>query len=86
MRKRADWMNQADEKILEVLEGGLMLGPTTIAKNGDLSRSWVSNRLSILQAYGFVEQVEEGYYQITDRGRRWLEGEVDASELDPIED
>ncbi|ELY64715.1 PhiH1 repressor-like protein [Natrinema versiforme JCM 10478] len=86
MRKRAEWMKDADEKILDILEGGLMLGPTTIAKNLDLSRSYVSRRLSILIAYGFVEQIEEGYYQITDRGEMWLQGEVDASELNPTED
>ncbi|WP_239642067.1 winged helix-turn-helix domain-containing protein [Natrinema versiforme] len=79
-------MKDADEKILDILEGGLMLGPTTIAKNLDLSRSYVSRRLSILIAYGFVEQIEEGYYQITDRGEMWLQGEVDASELNPTED
>ncbi|SDC06525.1 winged helix-turn-helix domain-containing protein [Natrinema hispanicum] len=83
MRKRADWMVRADEVILEVLESDLLLGPTTIAKNGDLSRQHVSNRLSILIAYGLVERVEEGYYRITDRGKRWLRGEIDASELDP---
>ncbi|AFO56286.1 PhiH1 repressor-like protein [Natrinema sp. J7-2] len=79
-------MVKADDAILEILEGGLMLGPTTIAKNGDLSRQHVTNRLSILIAYGFVKRVEEGYYQISDRGRLWLEGEVDASDLDPTED
>lgn len=83
MRKRAEWMKSADEKILDILQGGLMLGPTTIGKNLDLSRSYVSRRLSILIAYEFVEQVEEGYYQITDRGKLWLDGEIDASELDP---
>ncbi|ELY79883.1 winged helix-turn-helix domain-containing protein [Natrinema pallidum] len=83
MRKRADWMVKADEIILEILEGGLMLGPTAIAKNGDLSRQHVTNRLSILVAYEFVERVEDGYYRITDRGRLWLEGEIDASELEP---
>ena len=86
MRKRADWMSEADERILEILASGLMLGPTTIAKNADLSRQWVSERLSILVAYEFVEQVDDGYYEITDRGQQWLEGEIDASELSPVDD
>jgi len=83
MRKRAEWMKSADEKILDALQGGLMLGPTTIAKNVDLSRSYVSRRLSILIAYGLIKQVEEGYYQITDQGKKWLEGDLDASDLEP---
>ncbi len=85
MRKRADWMVRADDAILEILDCGLMLGPTTIAKNADLSRQHVSDRLSILIAYEFVERVEEGYYQITDRGEQWLAGDIDASELDPTD-
>lgn len=83
MRKRAGWMKSGDEKILEALDSGLMLGPTTIAKNIELSRSYVTRRLSILIEYGFVEKVEDGYYQITSMGQKWLTGEIDASELEP---
>ncbi|WP_276252810.1 helix-turn-helix domain-containing protein [Halomontanus rarus] len=83
MRKPGKWMeNPTDERVLEVLDTGLMLGPTAIAKNIDRSRSWVSRRLSVLVEYGFVVQVEEGYYEIAEPGKEYLEGELDASELD----
>ncbi|MEY7848214.1 winged helix-turn-helix domain-containing protein [Natrarchaeobius sp. A-rgal3] len=87
MRKPGSWMqNPTDERILEVLDTGLMLGPTTIAKNIDKHRVTVSDRLRELRNYGLVECPEEGYYEITDIGEQYLVGELDASELEPTED
>ena len=83
MRKPGSWMqNPTDERILEVLDTGLILGPTAIAKNIDKHRVTVSDRLQELQKYGFVECPEDGYYEITDLGEQYLEGEVDASKLE----
>ncbi|OLZ39456.1 PhiH1 repressor [Natrinema saccharevitans] len=75
-----------DEQVLKVLDTGLMLGPTAIAKNIDKHRVTVSNRLRELCNYGLVERPEEGYYGITDLGEQYLEGELDASELDESTD
>ncbi|MEY7851597.1 winged helix-turn-helix domain-containing protein [Natrarchaeobius sp. A-rgal3] len=83
MRKPGNWMqNPTDERILEALNTGLELGPTTIARNIDRDRTGVSRRLSVLVDYGLVNRVEEGYYEITDLGGQYLEGELDASELE----
>ncbi|ELY92317.1 hypothetical protein C483_08392 [Natrialba hulunbeirensis JCM 10989] len=83
MRKPGDWMqNPTDERILEVLNTGLELGPSTIARNIDRHRTGVSRRLSVLTDYGLAKQVDDGYYAITDLGEQYLEGELDASELD----
>ena len=78
--------NPTDERILEALNTGLELGPTTIARNIDRDRTGVSRRLSMLVDYGLVNQVEEGYYEITDLGEQYLEGELDADELDKSAD
>jgi predicted transcriptional regulator len=83
MRQPGDWMqNPTDDRILEVLDSGLELGPATIAHNIDRTRSWVSQRLSALVDHGLAAQTAPGYYEITDDGRRYLTGDLDATHLD----
>lgn len=88
MRPRVDWMNQTDDRILDLLqESGLELSPAVIAKNLDYSRSWISRRLSKLSDAGLVRVDEGSYYSITDRGSAYLNGAIQASELeDPDEE
>ncbi|WP_123619203.1 winged helix-turn-helix domain-containing protein [Halorubrum sp. CSM-61] len=82
MRKPADWMQMpTDDRILEVLESGFRFTPAVIAENIDKSRTHVSRRLSELTDYGLVERPKRGYYEITDRGREYLAGEINAEEL-----
>ena len=86
MRKTGDWMQlPTDERILEVLSLGLVLSPKVIAKNIGKSRVQVSKRLPVLVDYGLVTRVERGYYEITELGEAYLEGELDASELEQVE-
>ena len=83
MRKPADWMQMpTDDRILEALEGGLRLTPAVIAENIDKSRTHVSRRLSDLTDYGLVEKPKRGYYEITERGREYLFGDIDAADLE----
>ncbi|ELZ27828.1 hypothetical protein C473_16509 [Halorubrum distributum JCM 10247] len=70
-----------DDRILEALEGGLRLTPAVIAENIDKSRTHVSRRLSDLTDYGLIEKPKRGYYEITDVGREYLDGELDAGDL-----
>ena len=82
MRPRVEWMNQTDDRILELLdESDLILSPSVIAKNLEYTRNWISKRLSLLVNAGLIEQVDEGYYVITDRGRAYLSGELDSDDL-----
>ncbi|MDJ1433051.1 helix-turn-helix domain-containing protein [Halostagnicola sp. A-GB9-2] len=86
MRKPGPWMqNPTDERILEVLNTGLELGPTTIARNIDRHRTGVNRRLSTLVEYGLVSRVDEGYYEISDLGEQYLAGDLDAADLEPTE-
>nr|WP_239647756.1 transcriptional regulator [Natrinema altunense] len=71
--------------MLEVLETGLELGPTTIGRDIDRDRTGVSRRLSELATYGLVDRVDEGYYVITDLGKQYLAGELDADGPEPTE-
>ncbi len=76
-------MTQADDRILETLEDtGILLSPRILAVNNDYTRQHISRRLSRLVAAGLVEKVDEGLYQITDRGRAYLAGELDSDDLE----
>ncbi|WP_455448159.1 transcriptional regulator [Natrinema thermotolerans] len=76
-----------DDRILETLESsGLILSPAVIALNIDKSRDEVNRRLSVLVDHELVQRVKRGYYEITNLGEQYLEGELDASELDESTD
>nr|WP_311170636.1 winged helix-turn-helix domain-containing protein [Halobellus sp. ZY16] len=80
-------MNQTDDRVLELLEeSGLILSPAVIAKNLDYSRNWVSRRLGKIVDADLVEQIDDGYYRITDRGRAYLAGELDADDLEIVDE
>lgn len=59
-----------------------ILTPTILAYNLGLSRSHASRRLSKLTEEGYVEKIEDGKYELTDKGCAYLEGELDTSELE----
>ena len=83
MRPRVEWMNQTDDRVLELLEeSGLELTPAALAHNMDYSRSWISRRMSKMADAGLVKADEDGYYGSTDRGRAYLSGDLDAEELE----
>lgn len=86
MRPRVSWMNQTDDYILELLEeSDLILSPSIIAVNLDYTRNWISKRLAKLEEANLVEKLDEGQYQISERGRAYLAGDLDASELEDTE-
>ncbi|WP_226004101.1 winged helix-turn-helix domain-containing protein [Natrinema salinisoli] len=76
-------MTQADDRILETLaDSNLILSPRVLSANIDYSRHYLSTRLGTLRDAGLVDRVDEGLYQITDRGRAYLEGELDTEDLE----
>lgn len=76
-------MTQGDDRILETLaESNLILSPSVIAINTEYSRNYINKRMAILRENGLVERVKDGYYQITERGRAYLAGELNADELE----
>ncbi|ELY82789.1 hypothetical protein [Natrinema pallidum] len=80
-------MTRADDAILEFLlnEGNrpLVSNPSTVEANIEYKISHVRRRLRALQDGGLVEYYDEdrGLYRISERGRAYLEGELDAAEL-----
>jgi len=63
-----DWFTEADGQILFVMYTGLVLTPSIIAENTDVTRQTVSKRLDTLRAAGFVEKLNRGKYKITKDG------------------
>ena len=83
MRPRVEWMNQTDDRVLELLdESGLILSPAVVAINLGYTRNWVSRRMTKLEEADLLRRVDGGYYEITDLGRAYLTGEIDADDLE----
>ncbi len=86
MRPLVAWMTKSDPAILELFEeSGLTMPPAVVSYNLDgVSHVTVKRRLSELEEHGLLEKAEDkrGYYAITDRGRAYLAGELDADELE----
>ncbi|WP_280536611.1 winged-helix domain-containing protein [Halopenitus sp. POP-27] len=82
-RKRGEWQTSLDDEILEILASSeLVLSPSIIAYNLDRSREGVASRIRILTNYGLIEKEQRGKYKITESGRNYLKGELDASQLE----
>lgn len=90
MRPLVSWMTKSDDAILELLdECGIAIPPRAIAFNVEnVSRPTVDRRLPKLESAGLVERFDDpqGYTQITERGRAYLEGELDAEDLEDIDE
>jgi len=85
MRQRGEWMRPSDDVILEVLYEYGNLTPQAVARAGGPALSTAQNRLPVLRDYGPVTNVfnVDGLYRLTDDGRDYLRGDLDASSLDP---
>ena len=83
------WMTKSDDAILELLdESNLTIPPMAIAFNiENVSRPTVDRRLPKLEKAGLVKRYDDprGYTKITDRGRAYLSGEIEAGDLESIE-
>ena len=84
MRPRVPWMTSADNRILEFLdETDIVATPHVISANINYSQQYVNERVRILAENELVEQTEGALYQITDRGRAYLNGNLDVEDLPP---
>jgi predicted transcriptional regulator len=84
----ADWMTPVDRDILELLRNTgareLRLTPGMIAENVDWGDQAVREHVLTLRDYDLIEHADEdrGVYQLSERGRAWLSGELDTNELE----
>jgi len=90
MRPLVSWMTKSDPAILEFFEEQeISMPPAVVSFNiQGVSHPTVKRRLPVLADNGLLERVEEkrGYYRITEKGRQYLSGDLDASELENDDD
>jgi biotin operon repressor len=77
MPKVAHELNDADERILDTLASGRNL-PQNIARELNYSRQYVQNRLQMLKAADYVENVGGGLYELVDDPREGTDGPQDV--------
>lgn len=87
MRRPGDWMKPVDERLLEWIDEYENMTPVAISSAGevprvDVSETWAGERLRELCRYGLLVRIDRGLYGISDTGRAYLNGEVDADELE----
>lgn len=84
----ASWMTAMDYDILHRLHNPgnteLALTPRMLEVNTNWSRSGIDDHLPILREHGLIEYYDEedGIYQLSDRARAWLEGDLPTEELE----
>jgi hypothetical protein len=76
-----------DDRVLEYLRENETGGATEMAESGLIpyTRGYISQRLSKLADHNLVKPLGNGVYRITERGERYLDGELNTSEDAPDE-
>jgi len=83
MRLSANWMSIADDRILEFLQDEGPRSPSKIHEDGRVrfSRQHINMRCKKLEEHHLVQNLGNGVYAITELGKEYLEGTLDANEL-----
>jgi predicted transcriptional regulator len=86
MRPVVSWMTKSDDVILEFLEEkDIAVPPMVISFNvSGVSYPTVQRRVKELADNGLVTRYDDpqGYVEITEKGRAYLRGDLDASDLE----
>ena len=84
MRLSGDFMVICDERILEYLSEHKTGTPKQMADSGlvRFSRSYITQRAKVLLDHELVRHLGNGVYVLTDEGQQYLDGELDAAELE----
>jgi predicted transcriptional regulator len=83
MRRSAEWMTIADERILEFLEEEGPHLPSKMEEDDRLyfSDQYIGRRCRTLAEYGLVQNLGNGVYSITEEGRQYLSGDLDVKRI-----
>ncbi|ADD07686.1 homolog to phage PhiH1 repressor protein (plasmid) [Natrialba magadii ATCC 43099] len=84
MRFDDDWMSRADDRILEHLSERGPDTPKEMADSGRVrfSRQHINQRCKKLVIYGLLVHLGNGVYDISPEGEQYLDGELDARDLE----
>ncbi|KDE59365.1 PhiH1 repressor [Halostagnicola sp. A56] len=80
-------MTRTDEMILETMRDEGNMTPSVLENRFDVTvANYARDRLSEMARYGLVEKLGHGLYRLTDEGEMFLDEDLDAGELEPVED
>ncbi|WP_281195890.1 hypothetical protein [Halorubrum sp. F4] len=79
-------MKPADDLILEYVQNVGEVPPVVIDRNVDIHSKYVGERCRELTDYGLLNRLEGGYYSINSQGKKYLQGYLDAENLEPFEE
>ncbi|MFC4447809.1 hypothetical protein [Halorussus aquaticus] len=82
MCEQGDWMRPEDDHLLALLRTERKDTFTAIAAQLPLPRERVAERCRTLASYGLVEHLGSDIYTISPLGERYLDGEVETTELE----
>lgn len=82
VRRDAEWMVRVDDRVLESLRDYGNLTPAAIEALGVTTSNHASRRCAELARYGLLNLVVPGLYTLSDKGRAYLDEELDASTLE----
>ena len=86
MVEHVEWMSPIDYEILIFFEKhDIRVSPKVLAINIEYDRQYTSKRCQRLTEAGILERESEGVYSLSDKGREFLKGDLDASELEDTE-
>jgi len=83
MHSRVDWLKPSDWAIVSEIENyGGWIKPASLSLNLPYTREHVARRCKTLAEHGLLERHEETpAYRVTDMGRDYLTGDLDADDL-----
>lgn len=77
------WMSPADYEILLFFEEhDIIVSPKILAINIEYDRQYVSKRCNELAENDLLDNPDSGVYQLSEFGRQFLDGKIDAEELE----
>jgi len=87
MRRSATWMSIWDDRILEFVRenGTSSVGEIAESPYIRISNAHVSRRCTELANHGLLQRFANGVYAISEQGEEYLDGEIDAEDLEEIE-
>lgn len=83
MVERVPWMAPVDYEVMLFFENhDIEASPKVVSANIDYDRQYVSKRMGELAEAGLIETTSAGLYGLTDLGRDYLAGKIDADQLE----
>jgi len=83
MHREVEWLQPADNYILEYVRRAGKQTPKTISWNVPYGYSTAATRCPTLAEHGLLSRVEDehGGYELSERGRQYLDGELSPADL-----